>query len=79
MQWSLLNWKLQSCSSVQQKVNADLLCIEAPNDNKVNTISFPTSSLLHLSPKQIVGPERLEIVPAAAKLLVAPFDDILLY
>ena len=57
----------------------NLLCIEAPNDNKVNTISFPTSSLLHLSPKQIVGPERLEIVPAAAKLLVAPFDDILLY
>lgn len=27
--------KLQSCSSVQQKVNADLLCIEAPNDSKM--------------------------------------------
>ncbi|XP_025819355.1 uncharacterized protein LOC112895600 isoform X2 [Panicum hallii] len=27
--------KLEPCSSVQQEVNADLLCIEAPNDNKM--------------------------------------------
>ncbi|RLN24869.1 hypothetical protein C2845_PM07G10780 [Panicum miliaceum] len=27
--------KLEPCSSVQQEVNADLLCIEAPNNNKM--------------------------------------------
>ena len=69
--------RTEQSAMLSKEVN--VLCIEAPNDNKVNTISFPTSSLLHLSPKQIVGPERLEIVPAAAKLLVAPFGDILLY
>jgi hypothetical protein len=41
--------KLEPCSSVQQEVNADLLCIEAPNDNKVNTLSFVTTDLSDFS------------------------------
>ncbi|CAL4975904.1 unnamed protein product [Urochloa decumbens] len=38
--------KLEPCSSVQQDVNADLLCIEAPNENKME-IKSERSAMPH--------------------------------
>ncbi|CAL4956264.1 unnamed protein product [Urochloa decumbens] len=52
------NGKLEPSSSGQHDVN--LLCIEAPIDNNINTASFPTTSSLLLPPSQVVVPERLE-------------------
>jgi len=60
--------RTEQSAMLSKEVN--VLCIEAPNDNKVNTISFPaTSMLLILPPNQIVGSERLETVPALQSFL----------
>ncbi|KAF8696606.1 hypothetical protein HU200_036221 [Digitaria exilis] len=53
------NGKLESSSSGQQNVKADLLSTEAPNDNKSNTISSSTASSVQLlQPNQMLVTER---------------------
>lgn len=70
---AVTNTKLKPSSSGQQDVN--LLCIEAPNDNKVNTSSFSTTCLLLVPPHQMVVP----YLQMQGHFFVAYFDDILLY
>lgn len=42
--------KLEPSSSAQQDIKADLLCVQVPTDNKVNTLSFVTTRSLQFLP-----------------------------